>query len=252
MTEPFPRRLEFEGAANFRDLGGYPAGGGRRTRWRRLFRADSLGDLTDTDLQRLDGLGLRGLIDFRIDVERRLKPNRLPHGSRLQALELGFLPAGTLDMLARVRSGAITTAELEREVVGQYRLFVTGHTKEFGRAVAFAADAENHPMLIHCTSGKDRTGFASAVLLLAIGVPRDVVLQDYDLTNRYRRDVSHLFGPETREDIVALLLSAQARYLEAALDEIDRKFGGFDDYLANGLAVDDATRTRLYHLLTEA
>ena len=75
-------------------------------------------------------------------------------------------------MLARVRAGAITTAELEREVLGHYRLFVTDHTEEYRRAIAFAADPANHPMLIHCTSGKDRTGFASAVLLLAVGVPR--------------------------------------------------------------------------------
>ena len=235
MTEPFPRRLDFEGAVNFRDLGGYPAGVGRRTRWRRLFRADSLGDLTKTDLERLDALGLRGLVDFRIDIERRLKPNRLPKESRIQTLELGFLPVGTLEMLARVRAGAITTAELEREVLGHYRLFVTDHTEEYRRAIAFAADPANHPMLIHCTSGKDRTGFASAVLLLAVGVPRDVALQDYVLTNRYRRDVSHLFGPETPEDVIALLLSAQPPYLEASLDEIDRKFGSFDDYLTKGL-----------------
>ena len=88
--------------------------------------------------------------------------------------------------------------------------------------------------------------------MLAVGVPRDVVLQDYDLTNRYIRDVSHLFSPATPEDLIAMLLSAQTHYLESALDEIDRKFGSFDDYLAKALGVDDATRARLYDLLTEA
>jgi protein-tyrosine phosphatase len=252
MTAIYERRLAFEGAANFRDLGGYPAGGGRRTRWRRLFRADSLGDLTPADLERLDALGLRGLVDFRTDIERKLKPNRLPERSGVRTLEIGFLPAGTLDMLSRVRSGAITIAELEREVKGQYRLFVSDHVDEYRRAVAFAAEPDNYPLLIHCTSGKDRTGFASAVLLLAVGVPRDVVLQDYDLTNRYRRNVSHLFGPGTPEDIIALLLSAQAHYLEAAFDEIDRRFGSFDAYLAQALQVDDAMRARIHALLTEA
>jgi protein-tyrosine phosphatase len=252
MSETHERRLAFEGAANFRDLGGYPAGDGRRTRWRRLFRSDSLGDLTPADLERLDALGLRGLVDFRVEIERKLKPNRLPEGSGVRTLEIGFLPAGTLEMLARVRSGAITTAELEREVIGHYRLFVTDHAEEYQRAVAFAADPDNYPLLIHCTSGKDRTGYASAILLLAVGVPREVVLQDYDLTNRYRRDVSHLFGPYTSKTIISLLLSARARYLESALDEIDRKFGSFDGYLVKALHLDDATRARLYDLLTEA
>ena len=252
MNAPYHRRLDFEGAANFRDLGGYPAGGGRHTRWRRLFRADSLGDLTEADLERLDALGLRGLVDFRIDLERKLKPNRLPKGSSVRTLEIGFLPVGTLDMLARVRSGAITTAEVGREVMGHYRLFVADHAEEYRKALAFAADPDNYPLLIHCTSGSDRTGFASAVLLLAVGVPREVVLQDYDLTNRYRRDVSHLFGPKTSQDLVDLLLSAQTHYLEAALDEIDRRFGSFDGYLAEALEIDDTVRGRLYDLLTEA
>lgn len=252
MTSPRHRRIDFDGAANFRDLGGYPAGGRRRTRWGRLFRADSLGDLTPADLEKLAKLELRGLVDFRLDLERSLKPNRLPNGATIRTLTLGFLPVGTREMLARVRAGEISTADIEREVVGHYRLFVTAHTDEFRRAVLFVADAENHPVLIHCTSGKDRTGFASAVLLLAVGAPRDVVVEDYLLTNRYRRDVSHLFGPRTPREVIDFLLSAQARYLEAALDEIDRRFGSFDDYLAKGLAIDDATRARLCDLLTEA
>ena len=154
-------------------------------------------------------------------------------------------------MLARVRDGAIAPAEVEREVLGHYRRFITDHTGEFRRAVAFAAERDNYPLLIHCTSGKDRTGIASAILLLAVGVPRDVVLQDYDLTNRYRRDVSHLFGPSSAPDVIALLLSAPVQYIEAALDEMDRRFGSFDAYLAKGLGVDDAMRDRLVDLLSE-
>ena len=76
------RRLDFEGAVNFRDIGGYPAGAGRRTRWRTLYRADSLADLTPADLDRLDALGLRTLIDFRLPEERRAKPDRLPQIGR--------------------------------------------------------------------------------------------------------------------------------------------------------------------------
>ena len=251
MSEAYARRLDFEGAINFRDLGGYPAVGGRRTRWRRLFRADSLADLTPADLARLDALGLRGLVDFRTPLERHLKPNRLPEAARIRTLELGFLPAGTLEMLERVRSGRIDTAELQALVTSQYRKFAIEHVEEYRRAVAFAAEADNYPLLLHCTSGKDRTGFAAAVLLLAIGAPREVVLADYDLTNRYRRDVSHLFGPQTSPEVIALLLSAQARYLEAALDEIDRAHGSFDDYLSKALGVDQAMRVRLIDLLTE-
>jgi protein-tyrosine phosphatase len=252
MSATFSRRLNFDGAVNFRDLGGYAAVGGRHTRWRRLFRADSLADLTSDDLRQLEALGLHGLIDFRTEGERQLKPNRLPAGAPIRALEIGFLPAGTLEMLAQVRQGVISTAQLEREVIAQYRKFGVDHVDEYRRALDFAAAPENYPLVIHCTSGKDRTGFASALLLLAVGVPREVVMHDYTLTNQYRRDVSHLFGPDTPQDVVALLLSAQSLYLEAALDEVDRVHGSLEAFLTGPLGVDANKRARLVECLTEA
>jgi len=252
MTEPFSRRLDFDGAVNFRDLGGYATADGRRTRWRRLFRADSLADLTPDDLARLQALDLHGLIDFRSPFERQLKPNRLPADASIRTLEIGFLPTGTLEMLARVRRGAISTAELEREVIAQYRRFGVDHVAEYRQAFEFAADASNYPLVMHCTSGKDRTGFASALLLLAVGVPREVVLHDYNLTNHYRRDVSHLFGLDTSQDVIALLLSAQSHYLEAALEEVGRVHGSFEAFLTGPLGVDADMRARLIACLTES
>jgi protein-tyrosine phosphatase len=245
------RRIHFEGAANFRDLGGYPASDGRRTRWGVLFRADNLAGLTDGDLVRLEMLGLRTLIDFRLPIERQISPDRLPPGSSIRKVELGFIPAGTLEMLTLVKKGAITAPELERHVIDQYRLFCVDHLEEYRQTFAIARDASSYPLLIHCTSGKDRTGFAAALLLLAVGAPRETVLEDYDLTNHYRRAVPQLLGPETPEEIVTLLLSAQPKYLEAALDEIDRVYGSFDDYLTTALGVDIAARRRLVEMLTE-
>jgi protein-tyrosine phosphatase len=114
-----------------------------------------------------------------------------------------------------------------------------------------ATQEEGYPLLLHCTSGKDRTGYGVALLMLSVGVPRDVVLEDYDLTNNYRRPVPQLFGPKTTEDVARTLLSAHKKYLEAALDEMDRVYGSFDAYLQQGLGVGDAARERLVDLLTE-
>jgi protein-tyrosine phosphatase len=251
-TEPKnQRRILFEGATNFRDLGGYPAGEGRRTRWGQVYRADNLAGLTDADLVRLEALSLRTLIDFRLPMERQMSPDRLPLGCSIRKFELGFIPAGTIEMLALVKTGAIAAPELERRVTAQYRLFCVDHVEEFRQTFAIAQDASSYPLLLHCTSGKDRTGFAAALLLLAIGTPRETVLEDYDLTNRYRRSVPHLLGPETPEEIVTLLLSAQPKYLEAALKEIERVYGSFDDYLNTALGVGAAARRRLVEMLTE-
>jgi len=245
------RRLAFEGAVNFRDMGGYPADPGRRTRWHTLYRSDSLADLTEADQAMLTSLGLRTLVDFRLPEERKSKPNRLPANHGIAAFEFGFVPAGTLDMLKRVREGTIDTGELERHVIAQYRRFPVDHGEEYRQVFAIASRPESFPLLIHCTSGKDRTGFGIATLLLAVGVPRDVVLEDYELTNQYRRAVPQLFGPGTPETLIRLLLSAQGKYLEAALDEIDRTYGSMDGFLAKALGVDDKARSRLIENLTE-
>jgi protein-tyrosine phosphatase len=245
------RRVRFEGAVNFRDLGGYRAGTGRQTRWGRVYRADNLAGLTEADLIRLEGLGLRTLIDFRLPMEREASPDRLPAGSSIRVVEAGFIPAGTLEMLALVKAGRIPASEIERRVIAQYRLFCVDHTQECRQTFAVASDPESYPLLLHCTSGKDRTGFAAALLLLALGVSRETVIEDYDLTNLFRRPVPHLFGPETSEEVTTILLSAQRKYLEAAFDEIDRVYGSFDDFLDRALGVSESDRRRLVDLLTE-
>ena len=121
-------------------------------------------------------------------------------------------------MLALVKSGEIDAAEIERRVIAQYRLFCIDHHEEYRHMFDLASGAENYPLLLHCTSGKDRTGYGVASILLALGVPREIVLEDYDLTNRYRRPVPQLFGPRTPPDVVRILLSAQPKDLESALE----------------------------------
>jgi protein-tyrosine phosphatase len=251
MQTDHRRRVPFEGAVNFRDLGGYATGANRRTRWGRVYRADNLAGLTEADLTRLESLGLRALIDFRLPLEREASPDRLPPGSSIRRVEAGFIPAGTLDMLALVKAGTIPASEIEKRVIAQYRLFCVDHTEEYRQAFAVALDPSSYPLLLHCTSGKDRTGFAAALLLLALGVSRKTVIEDYNLTNLYRRPVPHLFGPETPKEVVAILLAAQPKYLEAALDEIDRIYDSFDNYLDRALGVADFDRQRLIDLLTE-
>jgi protein-tyrosine phosphatase len=249
-TEP-PRRLALEGAVNFRDLGGYPAGEGRRTRWRRVFRSDSLADLTDADHALLTPLGLHTLIDFRLPLERARKPNRLPAGSAIEIVEIGFIPNGTLELLRQAMLGSVDAAGVEREVLRHYRRVPLDHQREYAEMFARIERAAGRPVLIHCTSGKDRTGFGAALILLALGVGRDTVLEDYSLTNQYRRDVSFLFSPLTPRAVVEMLTSAPAHYLEAAFAAIDAAYGSTDAYLDRAFGLDAARRERLRDLLTE-
>lgn len=245
-----PRRLPFEGAANFRDLGGYPLAGGGRTRWRVVYRADSLADLTAADLEALRATGIRTLCDFRLPEERADRPNRLPGGMRLQSHEIGFIPRGTPEMLRAIRAGELGPAEIMRAVEAQYRLFGRDHAPAY-RAMFDALLAPGAtPFLIHCTSGKDRTGVGAALILLALGAARETVLEDYALTNAYRRDIGHLLSDRIRPGVIETLTSARPEYLRAALEAIEEEWGGLDPFMERGLGLTAARRADLAALLT--
>lgn len=245
------RRMALQGAVNFRDLGGYRVGAGRQTAWDRVFRSDSLADLTAADLVLLDSFGLHTLIDFRLPIERQRRPNRLPVNTSLKTVEIGFVPEGTLEMLRHVMLGTLDAAGVERETLQHYRRLPTAHRREYTEMFEHIERAAGQPVLIHCTSGKDRTGFGAAMILSALGVARQTVVQDYALTNQYRRDVGFLFSASTPPAVIDILTSAPPKYLEAAFATIDRDFGSTEAYLERELGLTPERRERLRGWLTE-
>jgi protein-tyrosine phosphatase len=245
------RNLGFAGAVNFRDIGGYPAGDGRRLRWETIFRSDNLSRLTEDDLERFRAFGIRTLIDFRVPFERTHSPNRLPPDAPVRVVELGFAPTGGIEMLKGIAAGTLDAENVRVNVIRQYRSFVTDGNEYYRQAMRVVLDAENLPLLIHCTSGKDRTGFAIAILLAAVGTPRETIVRDFVLTNEYRRDLSALFSGATRAGVPEMLMSARAEYIEAAFAQIDESYGDVETYLERALGVDAAARRQLVETLTE-
>ncbi len=245
------RRLPFDGARNLRDIGGYPLPGGRRVRRGLVYRSDNLAGLTDADLERFARLGLRTVVDLRVAFERGRAENRLPAGQPIETLHVELQPKGGEDLLRGVRAGNLDADQVQQGIVATYRSYVVDHAREFRRVMEAILTADRLPLLVHCTSGKDRTGFAIAVLLLALGADRATVMADYLLTNRVRRDVTHLFGPETPAGVAELMTSVQAAYLEAAFEQIESTHGTVATYLQDALGIGPAERQRLTHLLTE-
>ncbi|MBO9678866.1 MAG: tyrosine-protein phosphatase [Acidovorax sp.] len=241
------RSVPLAGASNFRDLGGYAGAGGRRVKWRRIFRADHLAALTAEDRAHLAALGIARAVDFRGEHERAALGYTLP---RVEQHVLTIEPTVVQRAQQLLQAGHALTA---REAVGlmqdTYRGFVGENASRFAQlfALLLASDA---PLVFHCTAGKDRTGFAAALVLLALGVPRDVVMQDYLLTNTLYRRPEGLAGPAPRE-VLEVLWRVQEDFLNAALDGVDRHPGGFDGYLAGVLDVHDAERRRLEALYLE-
>lgn len=260
-------RIDVEGTVNFRDLGGYRTYSGARVEAGLVYRAEALNQLTDAGLATLDGLGVARVVDFRTDPEvAQDGPDRLPAG-----LAVTRRPIDDAGMYAAV-TGAIASKDPARQeaVLGGghgerimrtlYRAFVTdpGSRAAFGRTLRELAVGSNRPMVFHCTSGKDRTGWLAYLLLRSLGVPDGTARHDFLLSNRYRaaadaktREGLKAAGYMENPDLLIPVQEVRPSYLDAALDQVRRSYGSVDRYLRLGLGVDGRTRARLWRdLLT--
>jgi protein-tyrosine phosphatase len=227
------RRVPFEGVSNFRDLGGYPTSGGGRTRWGRVFRSDALHRFTDTDLIRYGSLGLHAVYDLRGDAERELHPNPFP-STQLALLAQTGEGATAAESVRSMAQDSSAGVQLLREL---YRGMLANAGPLFGRLLSGLSDPESLPAVFHCTGGKDRTGISAALLLELLGVPRAQVLDDYELTSRYRRrehqtdSYENLLALGMAPEAAAAVLGAPRWVMAEALEVLDRDYGGVETYL---------------------
>lgn len=248
------RHVVLDGAVNVRDVGGYPSSYGLRVERGRLFRGDALSKLSGLDVERLDRLGLRTVIDFRSPGEVLLSgADRLPFGIEFVSLPVGGGDLGTVYEL--IASG---DHERQRRELGDGRAaslmvainrgFVTDarQREAFGAALRVACSAGRMPLLYHCSGGKDRAGWMTAIVLTVLGVPREIVLQDYLLSNDlHRAGYAKLRVDLVKTGIVAdpellrPILEQSATYLGAAFEEADRRYGSFGRFVTRGLEVSD-------------
>ena len=225
------RQLSLEGCFNFRDLGGYPTRDGRRVRWRRLFRADSLSRLTESDFGQLGAVGLATVIDLRTatEVAERGRVEWPAPGITYHHLPMldvlpdrdefvewaapGFVARRYADMLA---TGAPAVAD----------------------ALRVLADPRAHPAVIHCAAGKDRTGIISALVLGLVGVSDEDIVTDYALSrDNMTRMLTRLREerPEAAAEIqasAAAIVAAEPETMQAFLAQFRADHGSFEDYAA--------------------
>ncbi|WP_137896608.1 tyrosine-protein phosphatase [Ramlibacter sp. 2FC] len=245
---PSPTRsLKLTGASNFRDLGGYTGLGGQQLRWRRLFRSDHLAGLTEEDTQRLTALGLTRAFDLRGVSERAAVPYELP-GVAQHALPIEpTVVQGMKDLLDAGHQ--VTANDTVRLMQQTYRAFVHDNAHRFTELFGHLLESDA-PLVIHCTAGKDRTGFAAALILLALGVPRPVVMRDYLLTNELFR-MPPLPPGRTPPEVMQVLWRVQEDFLEAALQAVEADYGGVDRYFKESLRLGERERQRLAQLYLE-
>jgi protein-tyrosine phosphatase len=263
------RSLGLANATNARDLGGYLTVGGWRVRRGVLYRANALNRLTDGDLEAVGRLGLACVVDFRHRHEIELiGPDRFPPTPPGKVVSLPLFDPEhdvftTVSAMLTGRAGD-QPAVLRRDGVASeamlelYRWFVTSRMarETFGAALRLIATPGTLPLLFHCTAGKDRTGWLAALVLSALGVDREVVVEDYLRTNEHNAPgrAYILASLADRLDDPALilpLLEARREYLETGLSEIDRRYGDLGGYLRDGLGLEKDVLTALRSALLD-
>ena len=227
MDDEGIRRVPFAGALNFRDIGGYLVTGGGMTRWRAVYRSDSLHYLTDADLAAFDALGIKTVYDLRRPGEIAQFPGPRGHVH----LEI---PGG--DLATCSTASLRTRQDGEEWLAADYRSMLAGSAPAFGRLLTRLGEDGNRPAVVHCLGGKDRTGMAIALLLTALGVDRGTVLDDYELTSRcHASRVPEVVEAFTQLGIGApaaqALMSTPRWAMAGALRELDQVHGGIREYL---------------------
>ena len=240
------RRLGMRGTPNFRDFGGYRTADGRRVKWGYLFRSGQLSALSEEDVALLEALQLDLVCDFRRTEEQSSDPSRLPASRPPRIASLPIVPGSNSRFFEEAEGHIGDRQAMYDFMVEINRDFAQAQTQTYARMFEEILSIEDARFLVHCAAGKDRTGFAAAIILLALGVPRDVVMADYLLTRRFfapGREIDRLRTKYQMEhlDAEAILpmLEVHEAYLARALDTIEADYPSLQAYLEDALGVDD-------------
>jgi protein-tyrosine phosphatase len=241
------RHIDLVSCPNFRDVGGYRTSSGQWVRTGLAFRSGTL-TLTPTELEVIEQLQLRAVYDLRTPGEIETAPDTVPAGAtylnyNVSGVSRVTVPETPTPEVAQqfMRQGVIATATAPSAVEAYHNLFT---------------DIADRPGagLFHCTAGKDRTGWASAVLLTLLEVPEETVLDDYLLSNEYYRQSGHVRAiladlPAEKAAAYSHFMEVKPEYLQAGLDAVHEQFGSMTDYALNCLGLTSNTLDKLHDKL---
>ena len=251
------RLLPMDGAHNTRELGGYKTTDGKSIKWGMLYRSDKLSDISDTDQAYLQDLGIKKIIDFRSKEEKEEDPDIIPKG--IDYIEMPI----SVDGAMRSKIEAVLKGETNKDVksflIDANKEFVSNYTDVYEDFLRNLID-DDGPALFHCTAGKDRAGFAAAITLIALGVSKEDVINDYMKTNQFTKDrIEEIIGQiklmtlyQTDAEILRPLLGVEREYIETAFQTAEEKYGSLENFIRNGLNISDEDIQKLRNKFIES
>jgi len=243
------RLLDIGKIYNFRDLGGYETVDGKRVKWGKLFRSSQLADLTPDELEKMEALHIDVIADFRSDSEIESLPDTVIPNTKYVRLNANVSSVyNAADLAATFNSGNFAELGKPGEAMTKLNKALVDEVQPgYVDMFDLLASDEVNVFLQHCTAGKDRTGLGAALILLALGVPEETVIDDYQLSQEYTASMTvdymsqvkqYVKDPETLE-VLESVLNIDRSYIKAAIDEMKIKSGSVANYIKNDLKVSD-------------
>lgn len=245
--------IPLSGTPNFRDFGGHNTRCGGRVKRHLLFRSGHLSELTDADLALVEDLKIGLVFDFRRDEERAVQPSLFPEAARPDVVHLPIDPGRTLNLnvLEVVGNQAIDVADVVEFMCNVNRELVLGYSGQYRRMFEHLLNTGSAPALIHCSAGKDRTGFAAALILSALNVAETDVIGDYLLSGEFfdvERELQvfcRRLNWQLDSHILRPVLEVRKEYLGSAFEAIHERYRELNDYLTEELGIDESARQEL-------
>jgi|AntAceMinimDraft_5_1070358.scaffolds.fasta_scaffold00009_98 protein-tyrosine phosphatase len=238
------RKLGMQGTPNFRDFGGYATTEGRQVSWGFLFRSGQLSGLSDQDVELLASLKLDLVCDFRRQEEQEGDPSRLPLSNPPRIVSLPIIPGSNSRFFENTDGQMGDRQAMFDFMLEINRDFAEAQTATYAQMFREILSVDDARFLVHCAAGKDRTGFAAAIILMALGVSRDVVMRDYMLTGQFFQPQSEMARLREKyqmqhmdSDSILPMLEVHEDYLTRALFAIEQSYPSVEDYLAEALGV---------------
>lgn len=267
------RQIPMTAAANFRDYGGYLTTEGRQVVWGKLFRTGHMGEMSERDKAAMTELGIAAICDFRRLEEAEKQPSQLPRG--MEPTSIAISPGSSIDLFSATMTEGIDEPTIDQFMQEINADLAINHTHSYRQMFDEILSSPDGASIIHCSAGKDRTGFGGLLVLGALAVPRRTIIDDYLLTNRFVNidreiarwtknysdaDWSNLDADSDAQtpgnegnsssggfnrDALAIILGVKASYLQAAYDVIDQQYGGLEAYLAGEIGLTAIERQQL-------
>ena len=248
ITDSLKREVKLQGAINFRDIGGYKTKDCKEVKWGKIFRSAEINRLTATDLEKLASLKIHYVLDFRGPAEVATGADKIPNTAIRISLPAGSEEVGDKSKMFK----SMTTATVGDSIMLPFYSNIDAFPKRYKPMFEALLNNSNDSALVyHCTAGKDRTGIATALILYALGVDEQTIMNDYLATNYYRQsdnvrmrkmlmDNYHL-----KEAVVDDVLGVKEIYLKATFDAIQNKYGSVDKFLQSEMGLNKSNLKKL-------